>query len=387
MLCLTPSIQQNLSYLTTAESLWDALKDAYDVTNVPTVYKDFKEIFSFWINPNQHLAPQFDHLSAALGCLKSTQIKGRSDVLTLHNTLQGLVALAALPSKWEHLVPIVITTNDIDDVTLVEVRSSVIAQYETETNKGQHKSASSHAAANKLSAVKQKRGNPRFAQQNCLQLQAGPSNPNQQQHRQRSSRGSGHSGKDKGKGKKHNGHSHVASVAFAAPVFTTDAALPPPSSSTIAHFGASSSMVTQTVHQSPPAMRTKGIYPLVNKAILLLEHMEVKPTIQMTKTLEQHFLKLDNEVRTCAGFYEDDYSSDEDMSRTVPGPSCKIFAATPSDLADLSGECIAHDFEYLSIDSITFDPSLDTENRALMPPYILPQSVVTDLGHSDPEAE
>ena len=97
-------------------------------------------------------------------------------------------------------------------------------------------------------------------------------------------------------------------------MFATDAALPPPSSSTIAHFGASSSMVTQTVHQSPPALRTKGIYPSVNKAISLLEHMEVKLTIQTTKKLEQHFLKLDNEVCTCVGFYEDDYSSDEDMS-------------------------------------------------------------------------
>ena len=122
----------------------------------------------------------------------------------------------------------------------------------------------------------------------------------------------------------------------------------------------------------------------------VLDHysMEVKPTIQMTKTLEQHFLKLDNEVRTCAGFYEDDYSSDEDMSRTVPGPLRKILTATPSDLADLLGESVAHDFEYLSIDGIIFDPPLlDKENRAPTPPYISPQSVVTDLGHSDPEAE
>ena len=170
-------------------------------------------------------------------------------------------------------------------------------------------------------------------------------------------------------------------------MFTTDAALPPPSSSTITHFGASLAMVMQTVHQSPPAMRTKGIYPSVNKAISLLECMEVKPTIQTTKKLEQRFLKLDNEVRTRAGFYEDDYSSDEDMSQTVLGPLCEIFAATPSDLADLSGESIAHDFEYLSIDGITFDPSSDTENRAPTPPCISPQSVVTDLGHSDPEAE
>ena len=64
----------------------------------------------------------------------------------------------------------------------------------------------------------------------------------------------------------------------------------------------------------PLHLRTKGIYPSVNKAISLFERMEVKPTIQMTKKLEQRFLKLDNEVRTRAGFYEDDYSSDEDMS-------------------------------------------------------------------------
>ena len=73
-------------------------------------------------------------------------------------------------------------------------------------------------------------------------------------------------------------------------------------------------MVMQTVHQLPPALRTKGIYPLVNKAISLLECMEVKLTIQTTKKLEQCFLKLDNEVCTRMGFYEDDYSSDEDMS-------------------------------------------------------------------------
>ena len=52
------------------------------------------------------------------------------------------------------------------------------------------------------------------------------------------------------------------------------------------------------------------------------------------------------------------------------------------------GELIAHGFEYLSIDSVIFDPPLlDKENWALTPPYILPQSVATDLGHSDPEAE
>ena len=291
------------------------------------------------------------------------------------------------------LVPIITNNTAIGDLSMLKIRNAIIAQYETETNKGQHKQATNPANANRLSAVKWKRGNPRFSQQDrSQQPQAGPSNPNQQQsHRQCGSRGNaGHGGKasGKGKGKAHGGHSHVASVAaFAAPVFTTNTALPP-SSSTIAHFGASSSMMMRTITQSPSTSWVDDVYPSVNKVLSLLECMEVTLTIQHTKKLEEHFLQLDEEVRAHAGFYEDDYSSDEDMSQTVPG--CEIFGYAPSDLADISGESMALDFEYLSVndDGVVFDPSsLDEENCALTPPYISPQSVVTNLGHSDPEAE
>ena len=388
MLRLSPSIQQNYASADSTETLWDNLQSAYDVTNVPTVYKDFKEIISFHINPNQHPTPQFDCLSAAFGHLGNTEVHGSKGSLQLPEILEGLIALAFIPHKWEHLVPIITTTNAIDNMTFAEVRQTVISQYETETNKGQHKAAAP-ANANKLSAVKQKHSNPCFTQQDhSQQPQAGPSNPNQQQQRQCGSRGSGCGGKAKGKSKQCDGHSHVASVAFVVLVFTTDAARPPPSTSTVTHFGASLSMVTQTISQSPPTMKTKGVYPSVNKVILLLECMEVRLTIQTTKMLEEHFLKLDNKVHHHAGYYEDDYSSDEDMLQTVLGPSHEIFTATPSDLADLLGESIAHDFEYLSIDGVIFDPPLlDKENHALMLPYISPQSVATDLGHSDPEAE
>ena len=57
------------------------------------------------------------------------------------------------------------------------------------------------------------------------------------------------------------------------------------------------------------------------------------------------------------------------MSQTVLGH--EIFRYAPSDLTDISGESIAHDFEYLAIDSdgIVFDPnSSDKENHALTHP-------------------
>ena len=184
------------------------------------------------------------------------------------------------------LVPIITNNTAIGDLSMLKIRNVIIAQYETETNKGQHKQAANPANANRLSTVKRKHGNPRFSQQDrSQQPQAGPSNPNQQQsHRQCGSQGNaGHGGKSsgKGKGKACGGHSHVASVtAFAAPVFTTNAALPSPSSSTIAHFGASSSMMMRTVTQSPSTSRVDGVYPSINKALSLLERMEVTLTIQ-----------------------------------------------------------------------------------------------------------
>ena len=129
------------------------------------------------------------------------------------------------------------------------------------------------------------------------------------------------------------------------------------------------STMSRTVYQSPSTLRVDGVYPSVNQVLLLLERMDVNLTIQRTETLEQRFNMLDEQVRAHVGFYEDEeFSEDEDMSQTVLGR--EIFRYAPSDLANISGESIAHDFEYLAIDSdgIVFDPnSSDKENRAQTP--------------------
>ena len=387
---ISPSIQQRLPHNQTAEELWDWLKGQYGSPSIPTIYRDLKEAISIRFDANKHPGPQLDRMVAAFNGISQT-ITARSITvdLTINSVMQGMIAMAAIPPKWEHLVSIICANNDAAELDIETVREAIVTQYENETNCGGHKGANT---TQKLSAIKRKRGNPRFSQQERPQQpQASPSNPNQQQSfRQRGSRGNKGRGGKPNKGKKRADHSHVASVAaFAAPIFTKDVALPPPSSSTITSFGPSGSTVSRTVYQSPPSQRVDGVYPSVNQALSLLERMEVDPTIQRTKTLEQRFLTLDREIRERAGFYEDeDYSSDEDMSRTVPGR--EIYTSPPSDLADISGESIAHDFEYLAIDSdgIVFDPnSSDKENHAPTPPYISPQSVEAHLGHSYPEAE
>ena len=78
-----------------------------------------------------------------------------------------------------------------EDLNLAIVQQAVVAQYETEVNRGQHPSKGATKTANKISAVKCKHDNP------CFSKQGGQ----QQPRRQCGSRGSGQNRKDKGKGK------------------------------------------------------------------------------------------------------------------------------------------------------------------------------------------
>ena len=240
------------------------------------------------------------------------------------------------------------------------MRSAIIAQYETETNRGQHKQAQN---AQKLSAIKCKRSNPGFKQQeNQQQRQSGtPSTSNnQQQQKQRSSRGSGQ-GKGKGKQPQQPVHLHIASVAT----------LPPPTSHTVAHIG-SSSMTQHVVSEPSPATRTSGFYPSVNKALTLAECLQVKPTIQTVKTLEQRFVEFDNVVRSCSNYnYDEEYDSyiDIDMSQST---SSHEPLQTVSDLEDIPSESeLCSTFDSLETES----NNSKKENRALTPEYIDPCSI------------
>ena len=195
---LSPALQQRLPHNQNAEELWDWLKNQFATPSIPTCYRDLKEAISIRFNPAKHPGPQIDRMIAAFNRISQT-VTARSITvdLTINTVLQGLIAMAAIPPKWENLVSILCANNELAELDIDTVREAVVTQYENETNRGGHKGAQN---AQKLSAVKQKRGNPRFSQQERPQQpQARPSNPNQQQSfRQRGSRG------NKGRGGKPN---------------------------------------------------------------------------------------------------------------------------------------------------------------------------------------
>ena len=211
--------------------------------------------------------------------------------------------------------------------------------------------------------MKRKRADPRFSNQGGQQQQPGSSN--QQSFRQRGGRGPQRGkqqskGKGKGRGQP-QGHSHIASVA----------ALPAPTTSTVLHIG-SSSLSKRVVTQDPPSQRTPGIYPSLNNALSLAECLEVTPTIQTTKTLEQRFADFDCEVFSRSDWnLDEEYDSEVDVDMSQPGPS-RIKPQTVSELDDnYSESALASAFDMLSVNS--YDSN--SENRAPTPEYCDPMGV------------
>ena len=164
MLRLSPALQQRLCSHDNTADLWEVLKNMFGQQTLHSVYKDFKEAIFVQFNPNQHPAAQFDKLAAAFGRLAHVTIGTDNDqhTLKIQEELQVLIALAALPLKWETMIALITQNYNLADISLKVVCDAIINQYETEANRGQHK-GSQHA--NKISAIKHKHGNPDFNKQ------------------------------------------------------------------------------------------------------------------------------------------------------------------------------------------------------------------------------
>jgi hypothetical protein len=245
-LCLSPAIQQRLSPNFNTQETWEWIMQEFGSATLPSIYCNLREAITTCINPAHHPGPQFEKMEAAFGHISNTVIGKGSSAKKLHipDIIQALIAMAAVPNKWEYLIPIVCQNVEIKDLEISDTKDIVVTQFENETNHGTHKGNKKEQHANKLSNIKQKHdNNPCFKKQSGSQQQAADSPPpNQQQHKQCGARVGARRGKAKGKGKASQaGHSHVASVTALTP------ALPSPSTTSVAHIGPSLSIVKHTI--------------------------------------------------------------------------------------------------------------------------------------------
>ena len=362
------AIKEDVTSKDLASEAWDYLTNCYRQVSPSLILQDFKEAMSIRIKADQNPSIPLDRLSAAFQRLTNAKIH-------IPSQIQAMIALSALPQKWEVLVPVIIQTVNLDDLDLGEVREAVVAQWQTENartaNNGNKKDKKQHNT-NKLSNVKCKRGDPSFS----IQQQG----DNQQQQQQQNNgdykpcqRGS--CGKGKGKGKGNNsGHAHISHVADVASLTAL-------TSATIAQVGPSG-INKHTITSFAPKERKPGPYKSLDEALDTADCLGVTPTTQTVKTLEQRITQeyMDGPWSKSTNYLSDDEGSDiVDMLEVPAGHEGQddwaAFAATSPSYEPLDWGSKLEDAEECVHPSSS---PLHTVHQALVLPQLLRKPGLTD---------
>jgi hypothetical protein len=87
-----------------------------------TIFKDFKDCLNGCISLNANPNIYFDKAFMAYSRIKAADV-------AVPAQLQVMIALAALPQKWEMLISVITGDNNLEDLELSNVCTAVITQF------------------------------------------------------------------------------------------------------------------------------------------------------------------------------------------------------------------------------------------------------------------
>ena len=257
----------------TAKELWDELKTAYGSTSGMGAFSFFKAAIGIRIPQNEHPAAAISKIIGNLDELESTGIK-------IPTTLRALMILGAAPARYNAAVQATLNAYELKEITTQNAHDALVASWESSKNSGQ-------SSAQKISAIKQRKGNPSFSQQ---QRPSGSSSAGQKD------------GDDKGKGKateggfmprgkrggKNRGKAHKKHHHNAAEMHIADmASIPAPSTSTIAEFGPSGSKTRKVAASDPKGKKRARESVWFRGAGQLAKDLDVSGTAERLRKLDQ----------------------------------------------------------------------------------------------------
>jgi hypothetical protein len=207
---ITPSLRHYRAANQTACIFWANLKTAFGAPSMSSIYSDFKAVINTKLSGGNPI-PKMECIATLFNRLVANNF-------TIAANLQGLILLAALPSKWDSVAQLFMQHDNIGtQLTFPNVRTAITHEYECSNRPVD-------SSARKLSAVKRKGPDPSYCPQ---QQQPGPSrqpqgHPQQQQQSAHPKRRGGHQEKEKKerharKTAEHN-HSHFASTSMISEV-------------------------------------------------------------------------------------------------------------------------------------------------------------------------
>ena len=256
---VSPSIQTAISHLTTVKEVWDHLKEKYSAPSIRNAYTKLSHLLSTMIPTGSHPTPAITKMLSHFVYLKDAGFKFPANV-------QAMIILCKLPPTMEVVAQILSQTSPSEIKTLKPDGIVKAATLSFKQKGASHGGGSKAPQANKLSTVKHKQADPKFAQQ-------------QQQGRSNGS-GSGNTpAQGQGGHHHHSGrkactcHEHTQNAKFMTYIHYKDGPVPTVDPHTLAH-------TTGVTNYGPPAFNN------TIKAFDLAHHLGVEPSCQTICTFD-----------------------------------------------------------------------------------------------------
>ena len=207
-------------------------------------------------------------------CLNNIQVK-------IPEAIQGMMLLNVVSTKWEALVPLVLSNISINNLTVMHIKKFLINWWDSNQNKKSGKPPAAKTAQ-KISAVKRRKSSNTFATQQNTQSTSSNAKGKGLQGSKPQAKDKTKRGTCGGKGKKREQHVHLATVA----------ALPSPTTTTVAAIGPSGiEKRIASIGTDFPATRNPKVslafFPSTSHARTLAERIGEPPTQLILKTLEK----------------------------------------------------------------------------------------------------
>ena len=154
--CTTP-IKTQVAEKTTAKQIWDLLKELYGQPSVGSAHTELKKLLVTTILTNSHPAPALRSIAANFTYLKEAGFE-------ISLPVQTMILVAKLPPSMEVVAQLINQTKLADIKTLKPDEIIAVATLAFE-QRSQHSTTGNGHQANKLSAVKRKQADLKFAQQ------------------------------------------------------------------------------------------------------------------------------------------------------------------------------------------------------------------------------
>jgi len=154
---LAPSIQVAIADLTTVKEVWDYLKKSFGAPSIGSAYAELSKLLSTTIPTGSHPSPTIMKMLSHFTYLKDTGFNFPAPV-------QTMIILCKLPPTME-VVAQILSQMSLDEIKNLKLEGIVKAAMLSFEQKGTTHGGSKGPQANKLSTVKCKPADTKFAQQ------------------------------------------------------------------------------------------------------------------------------------------------------------------------------------------------------------------------------